>query len=106
MANGSSNKRWIILIGLILSQLGSLLLLAVPWLTAFSLTMLMMAGGSFYILYACAFPILPLTTIIVSWIFYARKMDRAAAILSGMLFVLSAIVFIVFLLYTSMLTAQ
>jgi len=95
-----SDKRWIAVLWLILSQLGSILLLLGPFLLAFTVTALMMAGGAMFILYVCAFPIIPIALIVLSWIFFARRKDKAAAITSGVLLLISIAAFVAFNLLT------
>ena len=92
----TSNKRWIVVLWLILSQLGSLLLLVGPYILAFTVTALMMAGGALFILYVCAFPLIPLALIILSWVLFARRKDKAAAIASGIFLLLAIAAFIAF----------
>ena len=96
----TSNKRWIVVLWLILSQLGSLLLLLGPYILAFTVTALMMAGGALFILYVCAFPLIPLALIILSWVLFARRKDKAAAIASGILLLLAIAAFVAFYLLT------
>ena len=105
MTTQTTNRRWIVTLWLILSQLGSILLLIGPWVAAFGLTALMMAGGSLSVIYVCAFPILPVLLIITSWILYARRLDKAAAVTSGILLLLSTAAFFVFLYVTSNVSA-
>jgi hypothetical protein len=93
----TTNKRWIIVLWLILSQLASLILLLVPWVTALTVTALMMAGGALFVVYVCLFPIIPALFIIASWILYARRKDKAAAISSGVLLLLSIAAFLIFM---------
>lgn len=95
-----ANKRWITVLWLILSQLGSILLLLGPFILAFTVSALMMAGGALFILYVCAFPIIPIALIILSWIFFARRKDKAAAITSGVLLIISIAAFVAFNLLT------
>ncbi len=95
------SRRWIAVLWLILSQLGSILLLLGPYFLAFSVAALMMAGGALYILYVCAFPIIPLALIILSWFFFARRKYIPAAVTSGILLLISLAAFIAFLFFTS-----
>jgi len=88
-----NKTRWLTLAWLILSQLGSLVLLLVPWIVAFTLSALMMAGGALYIVYVCLVPVIPLLLIAVSWLFFARRKNMAATLASGFLLLLSIAAF-------------
>lgn len=103
MTNPPPDKRWITLLWLILSQLASIGFLLVPWIVAFTLTALMMAGGVLYIVYVCLFPIVPLVFIVAAWILYARRKDKAAAIVSGILLLLSIAAFVAFQIFSASL---
>lgn len=98
MTTTPASNRWIPTLWLILSQLASLALLAIPWITALTLSALMMAGGVTWVIYVCLFPIIPVLFIITSWILFARHKDKAAAILSGVLLLLSIAAFAAFML--------
>ncbi|MFZ5881840.1 MAG: hypothetical protein ACOY0R_20930 [Chloroflexota bacterium] len=91
-----NKTRWLTLAWLILSQLGSLTLLLLPWIVAFTLSALMMAGGVFYIVYVCLAPIIPILLIAISWLLFARRKDLAAALTSGFLLLLSIAAFVAY----------
>ena len=89
----SSNKRWIHAVWLVLSQLGSFILLLAPYITALAASALMMAGGAMFIVYVCLFPIIPVVLIITAWILFVRRKEMAASIVSGILLLLSIAAF-------------
>ena len=91
----SGSRIWLVL-WLIVSQLGAGVLAVIPFI-AFGVVALLTAGGGGFLpsLFAltCLTVALPLVFTVFAWVMFARRKDRAAAIVSGLALLSSAVMY-------------